>query len=70
MLIRNREYTVEKKDDTYWFTGKKGAKYYTMRNRVDETKLFIVPENFLKGFATLDGVWLTDVTGELKVIKQ
>lgn len=78
LQIRGKDYSVQveaisqhnEKGVTYWLTGRRGAKYYTVRNRVDLTKMFIVPENFLRGFKTLDGVWLTDEGGELKIIKQ
>lgn len=70
MKIRGKEYSIEKKGDTYWLTGKRGAEYYTERNVPDPTKMFIIPKNFMKGFGTLSGVWLTDVNGRLEIIKQ
>ena len=75
MLIRGREYTVLPTKDmdesrcVYWLTGKRGARYFTVRNRPNPDLMFIVPEKFIKS-NVLDRVWLTDVTGELKVVRQ
>lgn len=69
MVIRGREYTVEAtKDNVYWLTGKRGAKYYTVRTVPHPHQMFIIPENFLKS-NVLERVWLSDESGELRVVK-
>ena len=48
----------------YELVGKRGAKYYTVRNVPSPELMFVVPA---RGFSpVLDGVWLTDRSGTLE----
>lgn len=70
ITIRGREYQVESKpceDEriVYYITGKKGHRWYTLRNQNYPYMLFLMPE---KGTSnTMRGVWLTDQKGNLEV---
>ncbi len=70
--INGRDFAVEttegKEGTRYIFTGKRGAKYGTMRNIHRADRMFIIT---LRGFgiaAGFEGVWLTDSDGSLKVV--
>lgn len=70
IVIRGRQYQVESKpcqyeQTVYIITGKRGHKWYTMRNQNYTYMMFLMPE---KGTSkTMDGVWLTDQKGILEV---
>lgn len=71
ITIHGKVYTVEKAqsgDDTrYMLTGKRGAKYGTMRNKKNPSLMFLVD---LRGFgipAGFENVILTDSEGSLMV---
>ncbi len=55
----------------YLLTGKRGAKYATVRNKHHPDKMFLVHSE--RGFgipAGFEGVWLSDQSGTLEVIRQ
>lgn len=71
IAINGKTYTIETSqasDGTrYILTGKRGAKYGTMRNRKNPSLMFLID---LRGFgipAGFDGVVLTDADGSLAV---
>lgn len=70
ITIRGREYQVSSercREDgyVYFITGKRGSKWFTMRNKPNPKLLFLVPEKSMSN--TMDGVWLTDESGTLEV---
>lgn len=75
LRVNGRDYsvTVESKYDTvlkkslprYTLTGKRGAKYYTMRNVYNPGRMFLIELGFAK---TMENVWLTDEGGTLRVL--
>ena len=73
IAIRGKEFQVETGNNdrngqiSYTLTGKRGAKYGTMRNRAQPNFMFIIN---LRGFGMApgyDGVWLTDANGQLEI---
>lgn len=50
----------------YQLTGKRGARYFTMRNYKQPDYMFVV--NLNGGTTPFDGKWLTDKNGKLEVI--
>ena len=71
ITIRGREYQVAceerpGKEVSYKLTGKRGAVFHTMRNVHRPDAMFIIPASW--GNKTLEGVWLSDKDGDLKVI--
>lgn len=70
ITIKGREYDVETKpcpDEkvVYYITGKRGHKWFTLRNQNYPDMMFLVPE---KGTGnSMKGVWLTDRSGTLEV---
>lgn len=70
ITIRGREYQVEAKpcDDertVYYITGKRGHRWFTMRNQHYPYMLFLMPE---KGTSkTMDGVWFIEKNGTIEV---
>lgn len=72
IIIRGRQYAVERierpgKELRYRLTGKRGASFFTMRNVHRPDAMFVVPHSL--GNKTLEGVWLSDKTGELVVLE-
>lgn len=73
ITIRGREYQVNaqpcsEENTVYYITGKRGHKWYTMRNQNYTYMLFLMPE---KGISkTMNGVWLTDQNGKLEVVSE
>lgn len=75
LRIRGRDYTIEAHDRTnshtgevetgYRLTGKRGASYFTMRNRIEPSHMFVVSHSL--GSTVMQGVWLSDATGALVV---
>jgi hypothetical protein len=77
LTIRGRSYRVEttldKKDEKllrYILHGARGAKYSTMRNLPHPDRMFIVNERGFGVASVMDGVWLTDKDGTLRVLQQ
>jgi len=82
ITIRGREYAVErvrdKADDkgvVYLLAGKRGARWLTMRNVHHPAMMFLINERSIKsGFRVssqmMEGVWLTDEGGQLRVRSQ
>ena len=52
----------------YILTGKRGAIYGTMRNRVNPDKMFLITGRGFGIACGYEGVWLTDAGGELRVV--
>lgn len=74
VTVRGREYSVTTFGHTaadgsvetrYRLTGKRGAEYDLARNVRNPHMLFAMSWS-----STLDGVWLSDEGGELRVVKQ
>jgi hypothetical protein len=70
--IRGREYRVETKDDTngrprYHLHGVRGAHYFTMRTDPKPELMFICDGRGFGLAKVMDGVWLTDEGGDLRV---
>jgi len=71
LTIRGREYVVSSHPEavlgegtTYVITGKRGHKWYTVRNVLKPYMMFLIPES---GYSkTMSGVWLTDEDGTLR----
>ena len=77
MTIRGREYRVETKFEPkdekklrYILHGARGAKYTTMRNVRHPELMFIINERRFGPASVMDGVWLTDKDGTLRVASQ
>jgi hypothetical protein len=78
LVIRGRTYTVETREETddvlgtvkrYDFKGPRGAHYTTMRNVKTPHLMFLInAKNFVKS-SVVDGVWLSDKDGALKVVQ-
>jgi hypothetical protein len=79
ITIKGRTYTVERKaaknsedESHYILVGSRGARYYTMRNKVTPDLMFIVREGAFNSARTigggLEGVWLSDKSGTLRVV--
>jgi hypothetical protein len=67
--LNGREYRVEVTGEDngrprYLLTGKRGARYFTMRNVPNPDLLFIVAESI--GSAPFRGQWFTDIGGDLR----
>ena len=72
MTIRGREYTVSREDRPgkelrYRLTGKRGASFFTMRNVNQPHNMFVIPHSL--GNSTLEGVWLSDESGTLRIVR-
>lgn len=72
--IKGREYTVEKRPcpdegSVYYVTGKKGNRWFTLRNQNYPDMMFLMPENPVASTKTMQGVWLSDRTGTLEVVE-
>ena len=70
--IRGREYQVSSErcredGSVYFIKGKRGHKWFTMRNKPNPKLLFLMPEKNMSN--TMDGVWLTDENGILEVVQ-
>jgi hypothetical protein len=76
--ILGRDYSVDTRPNTrhpeegvvYVLTGKRGAKYATMRNKPRPEHMFLAHAE--RGFgipAGFEGVWLTDKNGTLEVLR-
>ena len=52
----------------YTLTGKRGATYFTMRNVHRPHQMFVVSHKL--GSDAMEGVWLTDEGGKLRVVRQ
>jgi hypothetical protein len=72
LVIRGREYTIVNvsfvRETRYHLRGARGAKFFTMRNMHNPSRMFIVPESI--GNKTLEGVWLSDENNVLKVVSE
>lgn len=77
--IRGKDYAVERVERTtgteiqrgvaYVLTGKRGAKYTTMRNEPRPEMMFLIYADKFGPAAVMDGVWLTDKGGQLAVVR-
>lgn len=73
ITIRGAEYKIsigahKGEMPTYTLIGKRGAKYYTMRNKPDPKLMFLVREGAKVTGHALDRVWLTDKNGILEEV--
>ena len=78
LVVRGRPYSVEAHvvpagrpfagEPRYTLTGKRGATYFTTRN-VHRPHLMFIFSNAPRS-NVLEGVWLTDEGGELRVVRQ
>jgi hypothetical protein len=73
IVIRGKVYVVTRKGDkenNYVLSGVRGARYRTIRNVPNPHMMFIVSERKFLSPASMNGVWLTDKGGTLKVSEQ
>ena len=75
--VRGRLYEVEKTDRKdpeggaiYRLSGSRGARWRTMRNHHRRHMMFLVNERAFTSSQMMDGVWLTDEGGELRVYSE
>lgn len=78
IVIRGREYAVEAKTETdeivgkgtrYELRGPRGAHYTTMRNVKTPHLMFLINARKFTASSVVDGVWLSDKDGALKVVQ-
>ena len=79
LTIRRRPYSVASSvvaagrpfagERRYTLTGKRGASYFTMRNANQPHLMFIITSGKMRS-GVMEGVWLTDEGGELRVVRQ
>ena len=72
LTIKGRRYAVSTRESTrgtvYNLTGARGASYFLMRHAREPHLLFVVPHDMAA--STLEGVWLTDEGGTLRVLER
>ena len=75
--VRGRSYEVEETDRkdsegglVYRLSGPRGARWQTMRNHHRPHMMFLVNERSFTSSQMMDGVWLTDEGGDLRVFSQ
>lgn len=54
----------------YNISGKRGAKYFTLRNQTNKDLMFICDRRSFGVAAVMKGVWLTDKDNVLKVLTE
>ena len=69
LTVRGREFTVSREGDKYVLTGKRGARYATMRNANTPTNMFLVDCRGFGMASGFDGCWLSDADGTLRVVR-
>jgi hypothetical protein len=75
--IRGMTYTVEiftrcrdgKSECAYRLIGKRGARYETLRNVPKPEMMFLIHSDRFGPVAVMNGVWLTDEGGTLRVVR-
>lgn len=75
--IRGLNYSVEiftrvrdgKSECAYRLTGKRGASYETVRNVPKPEMMFLVYSDRFGPAAVMNGVWLSDKDGTLRVVR-
>jgi hypothetical protein len=73
--IKGRDFAVTAEQGAdgrlvYHLRGKRGAHYFTMRTEPGPLLMFICDARHLGIASTMDGVWLTDEGGELRVLRE
>ena len=74
ITIRGRTFSVESVEvrgvTQYALKGARGASYATLRNSTKPSNLFLIDRRGFGIPATMQGVWLSDEDGTLKVVRQ